>query len=126
MATDTKSSIEKINDVSRQLLSCIQSLRTNLEYSNDNSSTNSPEEKVGKSPKNSELLKLVSERQTLITHLFEHNNAEKLNSEVVLLQEMFTLDSELITSSTMTKQETAEKVLKLKKSKQAKKSYQKF
>ena len=126
MTTNTKVSLKQINEVSRQLLSCIQSIRTNLEFSNNNTATNSPEENVEELPENTEIPKLVSERQTLITHLFEHNTAEELNSEAVLLQEMLTLDNELITTSAMTKQETAEQVVKLKKSKKIKKSYQKY
>jgi hypothetical protein len=126
VTTNTKASLKQINEVSRQLLSCIQSIRTNLEFSNNNTATNSPEESVEELPENTELPKLVSERQALITYLFEHNTAEELNSEAALLQEMLTLDSELISRSTMTKQETAEQVLKLKKSKKIKKTYQKY
>jgi hypothetical protein len=126
VTTTTKSSLEQINDVSRQLLSCIQSISTSLEFSNNNTATNSPEENVEELPENTELPKLVSERQSLIMYLFEHNTAEELNSEAELLQEMLTLDSELIRSSTMTKQETAEQVIKLKKSKKIKKTYQKY
>jgi hypothetical protein len=126
VTTDTKASLERINEVSRQLLSCIQSIRESLQYSHDNSPENTSDKSVESTPDNSDLTKLVSKRQTLITHLFEHNTTEKLNSEAILLQEMLTLDSELIASSTMTKKETAEQVLKLKKSKKVKKSYQKY
>jgi hypothetical protein len=89
-------------------------------------SSHSPQGNIEDLPENTELPKLVSERQTLITHLFEHNTAEELNSEAKLLQVMLTLDSELTTNSTLSKQELAEQVVKLKKSRKVKKSYQKY
>lgn len=122
MTTDTKASIEKINDVSRQLLSCIQSVLLSLQSSNNNS----PENKSEDPPSNKELSDLSSTRQTLITRLFEQNTTEDLSSEIELLNEMVALDSQLTAKSTFSKQELAEQVVKLKKSKNVKKSYQKY
>jgi hypothetical protein len=121
VTADTKESIERINDVSRQLLSCIQSVRTSLKPSNNKSIENTES-----LPSNKELSELSTARQTLITHLFEHNATEDISSETVLLQEMLALDSELTANSTLSKQELAEQVVKLKKSKKVKKSYQKY
>lgn len=122
MTTDTKASIEKINDVSRQLLSCIQSVLISLQSSNNNS----PESKSEDPPSNKKLSDLSSTRQTLITRLFEQNTTEDLSSEIELLNEMVALDSQLTAKSTFSKQELAEQVVKLKKSKKVKKSYQKY
>lgn len=130
MATDTKESIEKINEVSRQLLSCIQSVRTNLQPSNTNSPLNSPEDSSKDNPdeltSNKELSVLAGIRHRLISYFFECNTLEELSSETALLQEMLALDNELRINSTLSKQELAEQVLKLKKSKKVAKSYQKY
>ena len=126
MTIDTKESLEQINEISRQLLSRIHSIRINMQPQNNNPSVKSPEKNLEELPSNKGLIELVSERQTLISHLFEQNTAEELSSEKALLQEMLDLDNELTTNSALSKQETAELVLKLKKSKKVKKSYQKY
>tara|TARA_B100000809_G_scaffold115908_1_gene114068 strand:- start:2713 stop:3081 length:369 start_codon:yes stop_codon:yes gene_type:complete len=119
---DTKESIEQINEVSRQLLSRILSIHKSLQ----SPKKISPVEKTEDLLSNRELTDLASTRQKLITHLFEQNTTESISSQTVILQEMLVLDSELTTNSTICKQEIAEQVLKLKKSKKIVKSYQKY
>ncbi|MBA6354506.1 MULTISPECIES: hypothetical protein [unclassified Colwellia] len=120
MPNNTKRFIEQINDISRQLLSRILSVQTSLQPTQNESSLESTEE----TPSNEELTDLVTARQILITDLFEQNTSEDISSHMSLLQEMLTLDSELTTNSASCKQEIAEQVLNLKKSKKVSKSYQ--
>ncbi|MBA6379047.1 MULTISPECIES: flagellar protein FliT [unclassified Colwellia] len=120
MPNNTKRFIEQINDISRQLLSRILSVQTSLQPTQNESSLESTEEQ----PSNEELTDLVTARQILITNLFEQNTSEDISSHMSLLQEMLTLDSELTTNSASCKQEIAEQVLNLKKSKKVSKSYQ--
>ncbi|MBA6347366.1 hypothetical protein [Colwellia sp. BRX8-9] len=120
MPNNTKRFIEQINDISRQLLSRILLVQTSLQPTQNESSLESTEEQ----PSNEELTDLVTARQILITDLFEQNTSEDISSHMSLLQEMLTLDSELTTNSASCKQEIAEQVLNLKKSKKVSKSYQ--
>lgn len=122
MASNIKASIEKINEVSRQLLSRIMSMQVNLQSLENNSLV----ENIESQPSDKELTNLVSTRHLLITQLFEQNNAEEISAQTTLLQEMLTLDSKLATNSALCKQAVAEQVIKLKKSKKVTKSYQKY
>jgi hypothetical protein len=118
----TKESLEKINEVSRQLLSRIQSIHMSIQSPENNVPVENSDDKQS----NTVLANLVSTRKTLITHLFEHHTAENISVQAILLQEMLALDTELTINSTTCKQEIAEQVLNLKKSKKVTKSYQKY
>jgi hypothetical protein len=73
-----------------------------------------------------ELTELTEKRQILITNLFEQNTADNISSELALLQEMITLDSELTTNAKLSKQLITEQVIKIKKSNKVTKSYRKY
>lgn len=127
MSDDIKGSLEKINDVSRQLLSRIltmhnksqESSATINESSNDTTITDD-------STSENELTELMANRDSLIHRLFEQNTHEKISIELFLLNEMISLDAELSSQSKAYKQLLAEQVIKLKKSKKITKSYQKY
>jgi hypothetical protein len=127
VSDDIKGSLEKINDVSRQLLSRIltmhnksqESSATINESSNDTTITDD-------STSENELTELMANRDSLIHRLFEQNTHEKISIELFLLNEMISLDAELSSQSKAYKQLLAEQVIKLKKSKKITKSYQKY
>ena len=125
MSNDTKQSLEKINQVSRQLLSCILVLQIDLqvlpqERGLKNTETQSIDDK------NKELTELTEKRQILITNLFEQNTTDSISSELELLQEMIALDSELTANAKLSKQVITEQVIKIKKSNKVTKSYRKY
>jgi len=125
VSNDTKQSLEKINQVSRQLLSCILVLQIDLqvlpqERGLKNTETQSIDDK------NKELTELTEKRQILITNLFEQNTTDSISSELELLQEMIALDSELTANAKLSKQVITEQVIKIKKSNKVTKSYRKY
>ncbi len=127
MANSTKQALEKINEVSRQLLSRILIVQSSIQEkpkAQDEPITNEPS--TNEQITDHELTELMSKRQSLVNDLFEKSTAEEISLEITLLNEMIALDSELSSKSHACKQALAEQVIKLKKSKKVKKSYQQY
>lgn len=122
MSCDTKKLLEQINEVSRQLLSHILTLQS-TNQNNANSSNPSDNEK---SISENSLAELMSKRDQLIHFLFMQKSTEEIAHEITLLNEMITLDGKLSNKSQECKKIIAEQVMRLKKSKKASKSYQKY
>lgn len=123
MANKTKNLIEEVNEVSRQLLSCILTVQNN--------SPPSPQDLIkgdiqSKHKDNEILTELMESRQKLITELFEKSTAKQISSESDILQVMISLDSELTTSAKLCKLALTDQVIKIKKSNKVIKSYQKY
>lgn len=127
MSNDIKSSLEQINDVSRQLLSRILTMynKSQEKAQNSNESLNDESTNDSQAPEN-QLTELMANRNSLIRSLFEQNTHEDISIELNLLNEMLSLDSRLSNQSKAYKQLLAEQVIKLKKSKKVSNSYQKY
>ena len=122
MSTSVKESLEQINQVSRQLLSRIQDMQNILQeslQSKDDTSTIIQETY-------NELTRLISIRQSLITHLFEQNSTEEIKTQHLLINEMKALDTELSIKYQTYKHALADQLIKFKKSKKAAKSYKQY
>ena len=127
MSKDIKSSLEQINEVSRQLLSRILTLYNQSQEKTESSNESLNDELTSDSKTlENKLTKLVTKRDGLIRSLFEQNTHEEISTELNLLNEMFLLDAKLSKQSKAFKQLLAEQVIKLKKSKKVSKSYQKY
>ena len=127
MSKDIKSSLEQINEVSRQLLSRILTTHNkNQEDTANVNESNIDESVINSSVAASELIELVSTRHHLIHCLFEQNAHEEISTELNLLNEMLSLDNELSSQSKSCKNALAEQVIRLKKSKKVTKSYQQY
>jgi hypothetical protein len=125
VSDDIKGSLEQINDVSRQLLSRILVMQKNpQEPLQEQDFKNTKIQSIN--DENKELIELTEKRQILITNLFEQNSVDSISSEVDVLQEMITLDSELTANAKLSKKVITEQVIKIKKSKKITKSYQKY
>lgn len=122
MSIDIKESIEKINEVSRQLLSHILTLQN----TNKNKTKIFSQSDISQSIPEYYLAELMSERERLIHVLFEQKTTEEIAKELTLLNEMVSLNRELSNKSQECKKVLAEQVMRLKKSKKASKSYQKY
>ncbi|MBA6350890.1 hypothetical protein [Colwellia sp. BRX9-1] len=122
MPNSIKTSIKQINDVSRQLLSRIQSVQKNSQNTHDLSETS----KEKNSKEISQLPELMSQRKELITHLFSHFSSIEISSEQVLLIEMTSIDNELTSQSKACKNIITEQIIKLKNSTKIIKSYKKY
>jgi hypothetical protein len=119
---NTKIAIKQINDVSRQLLSRIQSVQKNSQNTHDLAETS--EEKISKEI--SQLPELMSQRKELITNFFSHFSSIDISSEQALLIEMTSLDNELTSQSKTCKNIITEQIIKLKNSTKIIKSYKKY
>lgn len=132
MANSTKQALEKINEVSRQLLSRILDVQNSIQEKPQIQDEPIANETIPNKQVNNEqitaqeLTELMSERQSLISRLFEKKSTEEISLELNLLNEMVSLDNELSNKSQGCKQVLAEQVLKLKNSNKVKKSYQKY
>jgi K+/H+ antiporter YhaU regulatory subunit KhtT len=124
---NTKKSLEKINEVSRQLLSRILAVQNKLQ---ENTTTikkpSNDESNIDSSITDNELSELMVTRDKMISCLFKEKTTEEIAQESTLLNEMISLDSELSSASQTCKKTLAEQVIRLKKSKQVTKSYQKY
>ena len=137
MTNGVKESLKQINHVSRQLLSRIEDMQNDIQEKpqaqrDSSSDTQLTDNKLldneltdSELPDN-ELTELASSRQSLITHLFEHNLLEEIKAQLPLLNEMTSLDAELSIKSQACKHALAEQVMKLKKSKKMARSYKKY
>jgi hypothetical protein len=123
-----KESLEAIIDVSRQLLSQLElqmndTITSNDEnVLNDNLSIDIEQKKLGEE----RLFKLLSERQSLMTQLFETYTQEQLSAELVMVNEVVTFNTRLMSLSQNNKQVLAQQITKLKKSNKVKDLYQKY
>ena len=117
MTATIKESLEQINEVSRQLLSRILTVKNSIQQNKDVLTSNDAQ------IIDSELVELMSKRQKLIYALFEQNPTENISQESDLLNEVFSLNTALTSKSQACKQDLAEQMIKLKKSKKIKKSY---
>jgi len=121
-----KSSLEQINEVSRQLLSRILSLYNQSQVTPESNELLNDESTSNSKVLENKLTELMANRDSLVRSLFEKNTHEEITKELNLLNEMISLDSELSKQSKAYKQLLAERVIKLKKSKKVSKSYQKY
>lgn len=127
MPSDTKKAIEEINELSRQLLSRIIAAQEKAEESTtgiDTTTLEGEESKSENSILDKELAKLMSVRDELIRDLFAQSKTDELEQELNRLNEMASLDSELLAQSQACKNALAKQVIKLKKGEKASKSYQ--
>lgn len=128
MPKKLRSSLEAINEVSRQLLSQLDSKVMHDDTMNEKKSaikslSSDSDENV---LNNKGLLNLVNERQHLITHLFNNYTQNQLGSELDLINEMVSLDKQLTSTSQKNKDVLSQQVIKLKKSNKVKNLYQKY
>ncbi|TMM44952.1 hypothetical protein [Colwellia ponticola] len=126
MSTEVRNSLEAINKVSRQLLSQLDS---QIDYTNvysDNRLDNDDTSKtiMEQRPVTDEQLRgIVSKRMFLIEQLFTLYTQEQLSSQLPLINEMVSLDEQLIVKSQQHKQLLASRMLKIKQSKKVTKLY---
>lgn len=141
ISTEVENSLETINQVSRQLLSQLDGKIKHSEFSrldNDSVNNNDPLEShlVSKDgvepPTNSstltdeQLRHLVTKRTVLIEQLFNQYTQTQLSSQLVLINEMVSLDAQLTEKSQQHKQALTIHMLKIKQSKKITKLYKKY
>ncbi len=126
MPSETKKLLEQINEVSRQILSHVLAVQSTVKK--NSAMVNKPN---GEEPDNDELMseyaltELMSKRESLLHFLFKQKN-EEMALEQDLLNEMISLDSDLLSKSQACKEILAGQVIRLKKSNKVSKSYQKY
>jgi len=127
VVSETKQTLEQINEVSRQLLSRILSMQENVPQDTIiTNETANDEAEIDGSTVDNELTELMSKRDMLIRSLFTEKKADEIEQELDLLNEMVSLDSKLASQSQSCKKILAEQVIKIKKGKKVSKSYQKY
>ncbi len=122
MTTGVKQALININDLSRQLLSCMLS---GQEVSQEKTDTQEHVAAVN-TVTDKELTELLSQREGLIKDLFEQNTTKDIALALTLVNEMLALDAELARKAQTCKQALAEQVLQLKKSVKVTQSYQEY
>lgn len=122
MTTGVKQALININDLSRQLLSCMLSGQEVSQKKTDTqehpAAVNTVTDKI--------LTELLSQREGLIKDLFEQNTTQDIALALTLVNEMLALDAELARKAQTCKQALAEQVLQLKKSVKVTQSYQEY
>jgi len=137
VVTCVKETLEKINTISRQLVLALSSrlLSPTLAAQNtpqENHRSQAIAEPLTTEPVPDEpvsedkLNELMTQRQHLISALFDQHSTEAIAIELNLLNEMITLDAQLTEQSLACKQALADQVLQLKKSTKVSQSYQKY
>lgn len=157
IASKVKGSLEAINNLSRQLLSQLDSQIENTDFdsgsntdssettdNNDNLLNADSSTKVdGSTSKlplsdntstieqqkqftDEQLQSLVTKRMSLIEQLFKLYTQDQLSSQLPLINEMVTLDEQLIVKSQQHKQTLSARMLKIKQSKKVTKLYKKY
>jgi hypothetical protein len=121
----TKRFIEQINDISRQLLSRILATQKNVQLLPQELASEVTETQLT-DKKNKELLKLMDQRQKLISALFKQNSSEDIGTQPKLLQEMISLDNELTANAELSQKAVSALIIEIKKSKKIIKNYQKY
>jgi hypothetical protein len=119
VASSTKSKLEEINNVSRQLLSRITEVERNLK-----NISQALEGDITEEP--DDIIILMENRQELISHFFNQHSLQEISLEELLINELHQLDQKLTTASNACKKSIMEQVIKLKKSNKVTKSYQKY
>ena len=119
---NTKQLLEQINEVSRQLLSRILTVKNNIQEDTVIINESNSDESIT----DHALTELMSKRSRLINCLFEQKITGELAKELSLVNEMVSLDSQLSSQSQKCKDIYAEQIIRLKKRKKASKSYQKY
>jgi predicted nucleic acid-binding protein len=122
VTTGVKQALININDLSRQLLSCMLS---GQEVSQEKTDTQEHPAAVN-TVTDKELTELLSQREGLIRDLFEQNTTQDIALALTLVNEMLALDAELARKAQTCKQALAEQVLQLKKSVKVTQSYQEY
>lgn len=125
MTNHTKRFIEQINDISRQLLSRILATQKNVQLLPQELASEVTETQLT-DKKNKELLKLMDQRQKLISALFKQNSSEDIGTQPKLLQEMISLDNELTANAELSQKAVSALIIEIKKSKKIIKNYQKY
>ena len=130
MPNDIKQTLESINEISRQILSCILSMH---EETRDNIAPVIKVETKTEGNLNNEKIitendisEMMSKREKLIHIIFEQKTIEEISLERNLLNEMVSLDNQLSAQSKVYKKMLSDQVIKLKKSKKVKNVYQKY
>jgi hypothetical protein len=122
VTTGVKQALININDLSRQLLSCMLSGQEVSQKKTDTqehpAAVNTVTDKI--------LTELLSQREGLIKDLFEQNTTQDIALALTLVNEMLALDAELAHKAQTCKQALAEQVLQLKKSVKVTQSYQEY
>ncbi len=128
MPSNVTSSLETINELSRLILSQLDVRIENTERENSQQTLPdvSPETVDNGQHTDEQLISLVTERDTLIKQLFKVYTQEQLGTELTLVNKMVSLNNQLTSKSQSNQQSLAVQVLKLRKSKQIKKMYQKY
>ncbi len=133
MPNKANTSLEAINELSRQLLSQLDIQRESAESAESGEQKtvllNADEKTVldnNLQYSDEEMASLVARRHTLIDLLFKTFTQEQLSIELQLVNEMVLLDNQLTSNSQRNKQALAAQVLKLKKSKKITSFYQKY
>jgi len=130
MPNKANTSLEAINELSRQLLSQLDIQRESAESGEQKTVLLNADEKTvldnNQQYSDEEMASLVARRHTLIDLLFKTFTQEQLSIELQLVNEMVLLDNQLTSSSQRNKQALAAQVLKLKKSKKITSLYQKY
>jgi len=123
-----KVSISAINDISRQLLSLFD---IQIEKINSGSlSTSIDEDTIISSkqiqPEDKVIVDLVNKRHFLVNELFKSYSQDQISTEIIMINEMISLDEKLTSHSMKNKEILTEQILKLKKSKKVNSLYQKY
>lgn len=121
MSNKVKYSLEAINNVSKLLLSQLDIQIIMVE--NTHNSAIDTDKNIFK---NDVLLSLVDERKALIGQLFDEYSQDDLSPQLVLINEMVSLDTQLKLKSQHHKKILGEQVIKLKKSKKISNIYKKY
>jgi hypothetical protein len=130
VVSSTKSKLEEINNVSRQLLSQLSDLEVlpppSPEVLQKKSSTYQLKSSDEGNIANKILQKLMTERHQLIVSFFESYSSNEINLELVLVNEMIKINTELTSKSQVFKKSIKEQVLKIKNSNKVTRFYQKY
>jgi cell division FtsZ-interacting protein ZapD len=118
-------SLDNINQVSRQLLSCILAIEDNTKE-NQQSAKAQHQPNTNAQITDNELTQLMSKREQLIKGLFEQHTPEAIAQELTLVTDMLSLDSQLSSQASAYKTRLAAQVMQLKKSKKVTQSYQRY
>ena len=113
MLSLVRKDIEKINNLSKQLLLDVERLTDEQNDVENISHTNTEHN----------LSSLISERHALVIKLFEAHSLEQLSTEIGLINEMLSFDEQLTAKLTARKKVLAQEVIKMKKSKKIKDIY---
>jgi hypothetical protein len=128
VARHIETSLDAINEISRQLLSLfdinIENIKSeeNKDYVKSTSVTPTEDSQLS----DDTLANLVTKRHKLINQLFEDHTKESLSRHSELINEMISLDEKLKLQAQSNKQILTDKILKLKKSKKVSKLYNKY